>query len=678
MSRSSKHALPVSLPTREAADHSRLVVEPGPWTAPQWAVVSGVGDVGRRRGTCPVTDCGRARHSASPAEADLCYPHYTQWWRARKDEPIPVLDWLPAAKKPQDRVRSNSVNTRVIDFDVLPPLIATEIRYVVGQKITCGDWTPNRNLLNYLQALVTVSKGSTSLLDRRPEDWHLLLQQDLPRSGRANAVPYTRTFFSTLCRALVVDPWAEDRWLWKGCFDGLIHHSSRTHNGQNINWAGITQDWIRLPVKVHARLCLTSGARSWGTVITWAQALRNLSGFLEREGIEHPSDLDRSLFIDYLAWLNQSGASKHTLSGVNIAASVLSAVQDTAREAAAEGREDGQRYGSEVFLRYGENVVEKVRDPKPYPMDVVKRIDTEVLADPLLEDSARTMLQVTRWAGFRVSELVTLPMDCLRHNGNSGYWIHHYMTKTRSWRRFPIPNDLAQALLAQQTRVRERYGDSAEFLFPSPARSNEQAQRVHPWSASGFRNHIAASFVRNGITHSSITGEEISGGAIHRYRHTIGTALLNSGWAQREVSEFLGHVSETMTSAYAKILDETLVRKIQDFHESSTASEQSIPDASAPGADVDPVVERMRARFTYELPDGGCTLPTNQKCDIRDNPCADCTFYEGGDIEMRPIHEDRRRRLKLHIETANDPRELAMNQKALEHVERLLGAQEGR
>lgn len=666
-----KHSLPAALPALHEADHARLVIAPGPWMEPQWAVVEGIGNVGRRLGTCDVTGCERDIYPSSPAGADLCYPHYTQWWRARRVTPIDVVQWLPAAKEPQQRNRSNSVASRVIDFESLHPLLATEIRYVVGQKITSGDWTSNRSLLDFLEALAAAARNATSLLTRRPEDWLLLVQQALPPSAARNAEGYNRTFFSTLHRALVVDPWAEDRWLWKECFEHLVHNSARTYNGHNINWDRIGQSWIREPVKDYARICLSTGSRSWGTVITWAQCLANLSRFLEAEGIEHPSDLDRSLFIDYIATLNQQQASKHTLSGANVAASVLSAVQDLAREAAAEGRTAGQIYGSEVFLRYGENVVEKTRDPRPYPDDIVHRIDSEVLVDPLLDESARCMLQITRWGGFRISELVTLPLDCLRHNGKNGYWVHYWMTKTRTWRRFPIPNDLATALLAQQARVREQYGDDAEYLFPSPKRSSERAGRVHPWSTSGFRNHVAASFVRNGITRSSITGEDISGGAIHRYRHTIGTALLNAGWAQHEVSDFLGHESQTMTSAYARILDETLVRKITDFHEATTRSNHD--EGLSGTAEVDPAVERMRARFTYQLPDGGCTLPANQKCDIRDNPCADCAFFEGGGADVRPVHEDRRRRLKLHISTSGDPQEVALNQKALDHVDRLLG-----
>ncbi|WP_156452676.1 tyrosine-type recombinase/integrase, partial [Mycobacterium gordonae] len=163
--------------------------------------------------------------------------------------------------------------------------------------------------------------------------------------------------------------------------------------------------------------------------------------------------------------------------------------------------------------------------------------------------------------------LVALPIDCL-HRSDAGYWIEYWMPKTRAWRRFPIPDSLATIILEQQTRVRDTYGPDAEHLFPG-ARSNASAGRTQPWSTSGLRHRLAALFTEHGITTSTITGEPISGGDVHRFRHTIGMTLLNNGWTQQEVRDFLGHHSDTMTSAYARITDDTLARKAREFWNSA-------------------------------------------------------------------------------------------------------------
>ncbi|MFD3038542.1 tyrosine-type recombinase/integrase [Mycolicibacterium senegalense] len=668
-----KHELPSAVPDREGAHHHLLVVEPGPWTAPSWAVIPTSGNPNRAGGICAVPDCQTEYYNRVPnTEIGLCQPHWFQWYRSEHTQ---VIEWLPHAKRPQSRTRANAVHLRVIDFTALPPLVALEIRYTVGRKVTLGDWTPNRCLLEFLTSLVA-AVGDTdclSLLDRSPDEWGTLVIERSIRSSRNNAKAYTRTFFSTLHRALVLDPWAEPKWLWKNTMDRLVHKQLQIPHNTNIDWSKVTQDWLREPVKAHAKEQLITGKRAWATILTWSKALSRLSSFLEQEGVDEPALLDRDVFLDYIAWSNENGASKHVLSGVNVAAAVLSAVQDEPRRQRAEGDESAEPvFGSEVFLRFGENVVEKTRRPKPYPADIVERIDREVLRDPDLEPTARCMLQLTRWGGLRISELVQTPIDSLRHNGKNGYWMSYYMPKTKRNREFPIPNDLAEELLAQQQRVRELYGTDASLLFPSPKQSNPNRGTTRPWSVTGFRKHIATSFRRNGITQSSVTGEQIRGSEIHRYRHTIGTALLNSGWSQREVKEFLGHESETMTASYAEILDETLVRKINDFHESQAST---TPDPDQPQSH--PGVERLRNRFAFVLADGTCALPANQHCDIRDNPCSDCVFYDPSGDDIRPVHENRRRRLKLHIENNDDPAEVALNEKALRATERALDDQGG-
>lgn len=663
-----KHALPSVLPDREGANHHLLVVDPGPWTAARWAVIPTSGNPTRAGGVCSVPHCPTEyQYRVRNSEVLLCQPHWFQWYRSGR---IAVEDWLPLAKPPILRQRSNAVNKRVIDFAALPPFVALEIRYVVGRKVTTGDWTPNRALLDFLSSLVTAinDTGCRSLLDHTPDEWAPLVVERSVPSSCTNVKAYTRTFFSTLHRGLIADPWSEPKWLWKNTMDRLVHTESRTPLSNNINWSTISQEWLREPVKAHAKDQLITGKRAWATIITWVQALSRLSTFLEDEGVDDPALLDRDVFLDYIAWSIESGASKHALSGINAAAAILSAVQDEPRRRRAEGDATaGPVFGSEVFLRFGENVVEKIRRPKPYPPDIVERIDREILADPDLEPTARCMLQLTRWGGLRISELVQTPIDCLLHNGKNGYWINYYMPKTKRRREFPIPNDLAEELLAQQRRVRELYGADASFLFPSPKQSNPIRGTTRAWSPNGFRKHIAASFRRNGITQSSVTGEQIKGSEIHRYRHTIGTALLNSGWTQREVKEFLGHESETMTASYAAILDETLVRKINEFHDDHKTA---VPDPSQPLSH--PGVERLRSRFAYVLADGTCALPANQHCDIRDNPCADCAFYDSSGDDVRPVHEGRIRRLKLHIENTADPAEVALNERALRAAEKAL------
>lgn len=641
-------------------DHARLRVRPGPWDAERWAVLAHDGEVRRRAIPCSVSDCGTPWY-LRPHDVPLCYAHWWQWKRGGRQKD--VGSWASKdSKPPVERLRANAAKNRVLDFSQLPTLVALEMRFVIGEKVTAGDWTPNRLFLDIFSAFhaAVLASGTESLLSREPEDWrHLILKQSESSTVRKDCRAYLNTFFSTLRRALVTEPWKESHWLWNGMFDKLVHENSFAHNGQNINWSQVEQPWLQMPLREWARTCLSLGTRGWATVKTWQLAAKRLSAYLSSEGLDDPALLDRSVFVDYLLHLHESDASKHALAGVNTIAAVLAAVQD----------EGLARYGSPVFLRHGENVIVKNKQPNPYPADIIERVDKEVLRDPLVEKSARMMLQLTRWGGLRVNELVNCPLDVLRHTPSSGHWMHYYAPKTRNFRSFPLPDDLAEQLLEHQGWVREVYGEQTEYLFPSPTRSSEAYQRARPWSASGFRNHISRSFSRNGIRISTLTGEVVTGGHIHRYRHTIGTALLNSGWTEREVQQFLGHESSQMTSHYAAILDDTLIRKVREFRD---AEAMAVADTRARlPAIAHPGVERLRARFAYELPDGGCTLPASKSCDTRDNPCSGCPFFvpTGAD---RLVHEQRAKRLKLHIADTDDTAERELNQRALDETDRIL------
>src|SRR5690606_28684790 len=399
-----------------------------------------------------------------------------------------------------------------------------------------------------------------SLTERPAGEWLLLCRQHWPHASSFDSLcaPYIRRFFRLLDGATNPDPWADDHWHWRDGFEFVLDatQSGSTHTA--VDWSTVTVPWLRDAVKELARRQLTTATLAWGTLTQWVRATRQLARFLTRDDESpEPSAVTRPVFLDYLAWTRRPDTQADARLA-NTAAYLLEALHDTQIVPAL---------GSAVFLRRGENVHRKTRSPRPFPPDVNERVDTLIVDNPATDPTLRSMIATTRWAGCRISELVALPIDCL-HRSDAGYWIEYWMPKTRAWRRFPIPDSLATIVLDQQTRVRDTYGPAAEHLFPG-ARSNAAAGRTHPCSTSGLRHRLAALFTEHGITTSTIAGEPISGGDVHRFRHTIGTTLLNNGWTQQEVRDFLGHHSDTMTSAYARITDDTLARKAREFWNSA-------------------------------------------------------------------------------------------------------------
>lgn len=634
----------------------------------EWAPKDFVGTVNRLSdAVCPMKNCSNVAHSKGN-KTGLCYAHWFRWHRAGRPD---LNEWMSGSQKPL-QIRHDRRKRRVILFDELPPDVAHEIRFVVGGRLSRGDWTPTDDLVSAVEALrdAALLVHAESFSDRRPEDWLLLCREVCTRSESSwtkGIRPYVRTFFQNLNRALITDPWAHDTWYWKDQFEHVFSADRWTQRA-NIYWGEIEQEWLRGPLKAYARTCLQTATRGWQTVGDWARAFTSLSRFLTHSRIDSPQDLTRKMLLLYLEGLRADGAKQSSLDHVNQVSVILSILKldDFLPE-----------LGSELYLRSGENVIPKRKAPRPWPSDVLRRIETEIIEGDNVDPQLRLMLRFVRWSGPRVSELLLLPTDALIENGNGGYWIEYWMPKVSQYRRFPLIDPELGPLLASQVRhVRDTYGRETTYMFPQPRMSSSKFRAARPWTHSGFADAVEQLYVERGITESSITGEIISGKDIHRFRHTIGTELLNAGWTQPQVQEFLGHQSASMTAAYAKILDETLNKKADDFHRKVQAER-----AAAGRSYSDPVVERMRELSTAVLPLGSCKLPVSKHCSARENPCLTCNFFEPGTGESsKSARASYRENLVWRIEKADVDGHTAIaqvNRGILANLDALEGPEDG-
>lgn len=654
---------------------AQLPIAQGPWCYDLWMIRDAAGDNRRgARGVCASPSCerdvywlgGPQKEPYPPNGVGMCYAHYFRWIRAKR--PVPVRNWLIHEAGPSIRTPRGRSDPGPINFSDLPTGVAHEIRFVVGHKITRGDWTPNRALRKFLKTLITATEFGVeeSLLEYSPDQWLLRTRQWWPSQTSFDKVcaPYVRSFFHVLEGATDPDPWADDRWVWKDHFEFALAGGESAETRTALDWSEVNPWWLRKALKDLAKQQLVTSTVAWNTVHTWIRAARLFSSYLAElagsklDALHRPTPdvIDRPLFLEYLAWIRSSRQGTATeLSSVNTMAYLLETLRDT-------GFVPG--LGSAIFLRRGENPRTTIRNPRPFPPDIIELVDEFIVDNDEVDITVRTMVATTRWAGCRISELVTLPLECLQHS-DGGHWIEYWMTKTQAWRRFPIPDSLAVLLLQQQQRVRDSFGEKAVHLFPAK-RSNHAAGITKPWSTSGFRHHLASLFEEYGITKSSVTGEKISGGDVHRFRHTVGMTLLNNGWTQQEVRDFLGHTSDTMTSAYAKITNDTLARKAREFWAKQEAT------ATA----ANPQVERLRAKFTAALPNGFCRLPATQRCDFRPNPCQDCSFHDpGGRIFLGAhlVHRDQLRTLIADATAAGDSDVVALNQPMFEKIDKIIG-----
>lgn len=674
-----KHSLstpPESLPTLD-----------GPWTADVWVIERPVRPIPSGDIPCAVTGCdgeaGRAQGQKARGTDVLCLAHRSRLRKARQGGEIESFIAEQALAKPIREPRGKSgrqTHFPPIDFTRVRRSFAEEIRYIASIKIARNHWTsPNYVYLVVSTAIeVGMRVGATSVRElprTRTELSECLI--DLSDAVASPQIPLNGPHMLALALPSMIahlDDAAEDHWtrdIWHPAELKLPDESARYR--RNISWKRVTCRWLRDGAKTLCREYLQSGNRAWTTISSYSKACALLCRFLESEvGQIAPSDLDRGMYLEFLAWVRDDTSTTATdLHSVNTLARLL-----------VDLRETGILPDLPVtsYLRRGENAVEKTREPRPFPSDILVQID-ELISDPkiIFPEGIRLLLRLFRASCPRAQEALTLTRDSLIYVEGQGYTLQYFQTKIQEWRRVPLPPKLGQDLVTQSKTVGELYGEDCKFLFPYTgpgSRGNvlrDETVKYSPWPYSSFTSTVWDLYTKHGIHQSALSGEVLTGPQLHRFRHSIATGLLNEGWSQYEVQTFLGHKSPTMMQAYAKIHDDTLRDKYMDFVENSVDSTGARALVDSGSLDV----ERLRDRLTRStLADGYCTLPEKQNCDFIPSPCLSCPFFRTTPVFL-PIHIRRRDEALVEIELARDQgrsRALQAHEQTVERLDVIIDA----
>ena len=122
----------------------------------------------------------------------------------------------------------------------------------------------------------------------------------------------------------------------------------------------------------------------------------------------------------------------------------------------------------------------------------------------------------------------------------------------------------------------------------------------------------------------------------HRFRHHLGTSLVNEGVPLSVIQRVLDHGSIRMTARYAHLDDETVKREMLSFHERvNIRGERIALPAEGPLGEAAWMKERI-ARAKQALPNGYCGLPLVQSCP-HPNACLSCDNFLT-DSSFREVH----------------------------------------
>jgi len=297
--------------------------------------------------------------------------------------------------------------------------------------------------------------------------------------------------------------------------------------------------------------------------------------------------------------------------------------------------------------------------PRFIPEDVLDQLNRHRSALPT---HWKRMLLIVQECGMRISELITLPYDCLIQDATGDAFLRSYQYKMKKEHTIPVSRDVANVIRAQQQEVTGQWGLHARYLFP-----NRQGEPYRPSSFGAALNRLAGA---QGIRTSS--GHPFRFHA-HQFRHTVGTRMINNGVPQHLVQRYLGHESPEMTTWYAHIFDQTLKEEFAKFRGKIVDSAGRVIEQDARVATPD-LQWLKRSILGQALPNGYCGLPVAAGPCPHANACLTCTHFRT-DASFLPRHQSQLAETQRIIEVAHVQgwvRQLEMNKRVATNLQAII------
>ncbi|NTW40052.1 MAG: site-specific integrase [Cellulomonadaceae bacterium] len=291
----------------------------------------------------------------------------------------------------------------------------------------------------------------------------------------------------------------------------------------------------------------------------------------ELPSLDSLADLDRARMLDFIEHL---AARKNTTTGDPIDAgsrrSCLGAVRKMLEESLEDGLGDVPT--RPLILRRDIPAVPK-RLPRNIPAPELAKI-VEGIAT-LTDPHQRAALIIARWSGARRDEIGRLELDCLDQYADGNPRLRIPAGKTRKERSIPLHPDAADAIRELQAI---RLGDRDRGVID---RVTERRTR-YLFMRKGrhiSRSHLFDKPLQRVCEYAGLL--TVEGGKLvtaHRFRHTLGTELVEAGARFQTVMAVLGHDSADMTLTYAQVSDPTVKA---DYEKAVEAGSIAGPAAAA-------------------------------------------------------------------------------------------------
>jgi integrase len=597
---------------------------------------------------CAVAGCDRPARSRG-----LCVAHRARW--AGQGEPdLAAFVATAGPVRPGPPPRSE-----VFDLSALPQRCRLEMAVVLQARHDERGRGLRPAAVRPVVALIAAS-GVGSLLERPVEEWITSLPAG-SRTTTAGATGFVRYAWRHLHTVVggggVELEYAGDRWDARrlGVPVTVGHHS--------VSFEHIPQPWLRSAVKTWARSRLVGGM-SFGAIRRDVTSLRWFAQWL---AVAHPDATDasvigRATLESYLAHLAAHGPDANTRLGY--LTSLRGFLETVRRRRWLDLPADAVIYHDDLPRR-------PTGLPRFVPEDQMAQLESDSALARLPDPTTRHLVVVLIETGLRAGDACRLNVECLVPDSVGWPCLRFTNNKVRAEQLIPLSARAAQTIRAQLEEV-GRISPVSPWLFPAP---NANPDGARPFTYNALRQ-------RMGRWQEAIDLRDSAGRPVrvspHRFRHTLGTRLINQGVPQHVVQRLLGHASPQMTATYARLHDSTVRRAFEAFCATrvNINGERLLFEPEAPTSDAEWVKHHL-SRIQASLPNGFCGRPPQQDCP-HPNACLTCADFQTT-VEFLPTHHhqaEQTRRLIAAAE-ADGRRRLADNHRAvLGHLEHIIAALE--
>lgn len=529
-----------------------------------------------------------------------------------------------------------------LDFSLLQSnSLKIELKYAVSYKFQRKEWDlegskheRNRRCLRLISTwLNRVAPGAQSLLEKSMAQWELSLRTFLIETGQfrvdhppnkyVNAqqilvyhedrenevIRWFRHMYKIVADAYDDRPEVEKD-IWDMHKMGLeVNPASTSHR---LNFTRISQPWLRDLAKEYMRYNVA--VHSPGDCLKKLDTLNSFSRFLASA---HPhlsiSELNRALIVEYIGYLRESQVSEAWECQVLVA---LRTILETSAY-----RLDRHDLPKERLIFDDDLPKEKKTLPREIPEEVLVQIREHL---ETLDTMMLRMVTILLECGLRISELCTLPFDCLMCDDKHEWYLKFYQMKLKQEHVIPLVNETVVAVIqAQQEDTRAQWGDKSPYLFTRPLK-RARGQPL-PFLGLTFSNRLNRWALDKNIRDRDGRLYHLQS---HQFRHSVGMRLINDDVPLEVIRRLFGHHTMRMTQVYARMraakVRESLERAALSRKTVNAAGQVVKGDAQANDPEVQLVRKGIRGQT---LPIGGCgRLVVLGECNYA-NKCVTCPMW---------------------------------------------------